>query len=82
LTEAFLPYIDRPLTELNPVELAIMRIGVYELLHRHDIPYRVIINEALELAKKFGAEEGHKYVNGILDKVARDARVDEIAKEI
>lgn len=62
--------LDRPLKELDPVELAILRLGVYELTQRIDVPYRVVINEGIELAKTFGATDGHKYINGILDKLA------------
>jgi N utilization substance protein B len=72
------PYLDRPQAELNPVELAILHIGTYELGFRPEIPYKVIINEALELAKNFGATEGHKYVNGVLDKVSHKLREAEI----
>lgn len=72
------PLLDRPFNELDPVECAIMRMGAYELQHRIDIPYRVVINEAVELAKTFGAEEGHKYVNSILDRVAKKLRSIEI----
>jgi len=73
------PLLDRPFNELDPVECAIMRLGVYELQHRLDIPYRVVINEAVELTKIFGAEEGHKYVNSILDRVAKKLRAIEVA---
>lgn len=65
---------SRPLAELDPVELAILRIALYELSKRLDIPYRVVINEALELTKKFGSIEGYKFVNGVLDQVARQQR--------
>ncbi len=75
----FIPYLDRSLDELNPVELAILRISSYELLKRLEIPYRVVINEGVELGKNFGAEESHKYINGVLDKVAHQLRVSEIA---
>lgn len=68
------PILDRKIEEVDPVEKAILRIGVYELNYRVDIPYRVIINEAIILAKKFGAEQAHAYVNGVLDKVARTVR--------
>lgn len=74
LDEGFTPFLDRDLSQLNPIELAILRLGAYELFRRIDIPYRVVINEAIELAKKFGASESHKYVNGVLDKLARQAR--------
>ncbi len=63
--------LDRPVTALDPVERAILAIGVHELLHQPDIPWRVVINEGVELAKLFGAAESHKYINGVLDKVAR-----------
>jgi N utilization substance protein B len=69
-----MPFLDRDIKDINPVELAILRIAIYELLYRSDIPYKVIINEALESAKAFGAEEGFKYINGILDKVAKKLR--------
>jgi N utilization substance protein B len=71
-------YIDRNLAELSPVEHAILLIGCYELKHRLEIPYRVVINEAVELAKGFGGTEGFKYVNGVLDKVAAQVRPDEV----
>ena len=66
--------IDRPIGQLDPVERAILRMACYELLFRHDIPYRVSINEAVSLARKFGAEQGHAFVNGVLDTVARKLR--------
>jgi len=66
--------IDRPIEQLDPVERAILRLACYELLFRHDIPYRVSINEAVLLARKFGAEQGHAFVNGVLDNVARKSR--------
>lgn len=74
LREAFVPHIDRGVAELSPVEHAILLIGTYELKHRAEIPYRVVINEAVELAKSFGGTEGFKYVNGVLDKVAQSMR--------
>lgn len=73
------PFLDRPLAQVDPVERAILRIGGYELLRRPDIAYRVIINEAVELAKLFGAEQGHRFVNGVLDKLARVVRSVEFA---
>lgn len=78
LDEHIEPVLDRAFDELDPVEKAVMRLGVYELKHRPDIPYKVAINEAVKLAKTYGAEEGHKYVNSILDSVARKLRVVEI----
>jgi N utilization substance protein B len=73
-------FTDRPLAQLDPVERAILRIGVYELQQRIDIPYRVVINEAVRLAKKFGAEQGHAFVNGVLDRAARKLRPAEYNK--
>jgi N utilization substance protein B len=72
------PLLDRPFHELDSVEVAVMRMGVYELKNRIDIPYKVVINEAIELAKTFGAEESHKYVNSILDRVAKQLREVEV----
>ncbi|HCK82715.1 MAG TPA: transcription antitermination factor NusB [Candidatus Competibacteraceae bacterium] len=68
------PYLDRPTTQIDPVECAILRIGGYELLAHPDLSSRIILNEAIELAKVFGAEQGHRFVNGVLDKVARTVR--------
>ncbi len=68
------PCLDRPIESVDPVERAILRLGAFELLHRLDVPYRVVINEAVELAKVFGAEQGHRYVNGVLDKLAKKVR--------
>lgn len=79
---AFEPYLDRKLNDLNPIELSIIRLGTYELLHCPEIPYRVVLNEAISLAKNYGSEDGHKYVNGILNKVAREVRALEINAEI
>ena len=78
LDESFRPFLDRPLDDLDPVELSVLRIGAYELKHRLQVPYRVAINESVELAKTFGATESHKYINGILDKLAQRARAEEI----
>ncbi len=71
------PILDRDIEEINPVELAILRLACYELKERIDVPYKVVINEALELTKTFGASEGHKFVNGVLDKLARQLRASE-----
>jgi N utilization substance protein B len=73
--------IDRPLKQLDPVELAILLIGVYELESRIDIPYRVVINECVNLTKRFGSIEGHKYINACLDKAAKSFREIEIQAE-
>ena len=67
-------HVDRKTTELSPVEHGVLMIGVYELTHCIDVPYKVAINEAVELAKAFGGTDGHKYVNGVLDKLAADLR--------
>ena len=72
-------HVDRKTTELSPIEHAILMIGAYELKHCVDIPYRVAINEAVELAKSFGGTDGHKYVNGVLDRAAGDLRPVEVA---
>ncbi len=69
------PLLDRPLHQLGPVERAILRIGAYELAFRPELPWRVIIDEGIELAKMFGAEQSHRYVNGVLDKLSGRVRV-------
>ncbi|BEU72930.1 transcription antitermination factor NusB [Ralstonia syzygii subsp. indonesiensis] len=79
LTESFTPFLDRPVAELSPVERAALLVGAYELVHCVDIPYKVVINEAVELAKTFGGVEGYKYVNGVLDKLAAQVRAAEVA---
>ena len=71
-------HVDRKTSDLSPVEHAVLMIGTYELTHCLDIPYRVVINEAVELAKSFGGTDGHKYVNGVLDKAASDLRTLEV----
>jgi N utilization substance protein B len=73
------PLLDRRVEQVDPVERAILRLGVYELVHCPEIPYRVVINEAVDLAKAFGAEQGHRYVNGVLDRIARQVRGGEMA---
>jgi N utilization substance protein B len=70
-------FLDRPMQQVDPVERAILRIAAYELQYRIDVPYRVILNEAITLARKFGAEQGHAFVNGVLDRLARKLRADE-----
>jgi N utilization substance protein B len=75
--EALTPYIDRPLEQVDPIERGVLRLAVYELLHRLDVPYRVIINEAIEIAKRFGSEHGHTYINGVLDRGAQSWRAAE-----
>lgn len=78
LDTSIAPLLDRRLVELDPIELAILRLGAYELSRRLEVPYRVAINEGVELAKSFGATDGHKYVNGILDKLAARLRSAEV----
>jgi len=63
------PVLDRPIGELNPIELAALRMAIYELFYRPDVPYKVVINEALDLTKTFGSTDGFKFVNGVLDKI-------------
>lgn len=77
LEAAVTPYLDRKLAELSPIESAVLLIGAYEALHCPDVPYRVVINEAVELAKSYGGTDGHKYVNGVLDKLLPVARPNE-----
>lgn len=74
---ALKPLVDRPLDQLDPVEKAILMIGAYELMDRVDIPYRVVINEGVDLCKRFGATDAHKYVNAVLDRAARELRTAE-----
>lgn len=77
LDEALKPYIDREVEQIDPIERAVLRLAAYELKYRPDVPYRVIINEAIEVTKRFGADHGHSYVNGVLDKLAAQTRVTE-----
>ncbi|MEJ2452729.1 MAG: transcription antitermination factor NusB [Candidatus Thiodiazotropha sp.] len=72
------PALDRAIESVDPVERAVLRLGAFELRFKPEVPYRVVINEAVELAKVFGAEQGHKYVNGVLDQVAKKVRAVEI----
>ncbi|PCJ48729.1 MAG: transcription antitermination factor NusB [Gammaproteobacteria bacterium] len=72
------PSLSRTLAEVDPVERAILRIATYEFLKHPEIPYRVVINEAIEQAKTFGAEDGHKFVNGVLDKISTQVRAEEV----
>ncbi|MFA5370359.1 MAG: transcription antitermination factor NusB [Sideroxydans sp.] len=72
------PYLDRPLDELSPIEFSVLLLGTYELTHQPEVPYRVVINEAVELAKTFGGSDGHKFVNGVLDKLAAQVRAAEV----
>ena len=79
LAAALTPHLDRGWTEVSPIERAVLLIGGFELIHMPETPYRVIINEAIELAKSYGGMDGHKYVNGVLDKLAAMVRADDIA---
>jgi len=81
LEALFSPLLDRTLDDLDPIERNLLRMGTFELKERIDVPYKVVINEAVSLAKKFGATESHRYINGILDKVASELRTVERAKE-
>jgi N utilization substance protein B len=78
LRAALTPLIDRPLDQLSPIEHAVLLIGAFELKNHPEIPYRVVINESVELANSFGGIDGHKYVNGVLDKFAATARAVEV----
>jgi N utilization substance protein B len=81
LEELIAPHLDRPIKELTPIELSLLRMGTYELAHRIDVPFKVVINESVSLAKKFGAAESHKYINGVLDNLARQLRSVEVAAD-
>lgn len=74
LDAALKPFLDREVDLVDPIERAVLRLGAYELMHRPDVPYRVVINEAIETTKRFGADFGHTYVNGVLDKLAAQSR--------
>ena len=78
IDQGFAALVDRSVNEIDPVERAILRIAVYELLFRLDIPYRVILNEAVALAKTFGASESHRFINGALDQAAKNLRAAEV----
>jgi transcription antitermination protein NusB len=80
LDEALQPLLDRPLAHVDAIERAVLRLAAYELKNRLDVPYRVVLNEAIDLAKDFGAEGGHTYVNGVLDKVSALWRAAELAE--
>jgi len=78
LRTQFAPYLDRPLAELSPIEHGILLIGSYELVNHMEVPYKVAINEAVELAKVFGGQDGFKFINGVLDRTAAQVRADEV----
>jgi N utilization substance protein B len=81
LREVLAPALDRPIIELSPIEHAALLLGAWELKNKIEIPYRVVINEEVELTKSFGGAEGHKYVNGVLDRLAGELRRDEVAAD-
>jgi N utilization substance protein B len=74
LDAALRPHLDREVEQVDPIERAVLRLAAYELKFRPDVPYRVVLNEAIEVTKRFGADHGHTYVNGVLDKLASDLR--------
>ena len=79
LNKLYAPHLDRPVDQLDPIETGILLLGMFELSQRIDVPYKVVINECVELAKKYGATESHKYINGVLDKAARALRKTELS---
>ena len=81
LREIIAPRIDRSIAELSPIEHGVLLLGAYELKNHPEVPYRVVINEAVELTKSFGGIDGHKYVNGVLDKLAGTLRPDEVGAD-
>lgn len=78
LEEALLPFLDRPIQGLNPIELTTLRIGAYELFHCPEIPYRVVLDESISLTKTFGSQDGFRYVNGVLNNLAKQTRAIEV----
>ena len=78
LDDALAPFLDRDIEQVDPIERAALRIAAYELRQRRDVPYRVVLNEAIETVKRFGAEHGHTYVNGVLDHAAAEWRAVEV----
>ena len=81
LDAAIMPLLDRPMGEISPVEHAVLWIGAYEFKNCLDVPWRVVLNECIELAKAFGGTDGHKYVNGVLNKLAPTLRASEVATD-
>lgn len=78
LDKELLPYLDRSVEEVDPIERALLRLGAYELKFKMEVPYKVVINEGVNLAKTFGSADSHKFINGILDKVAKQLRTVEL----
>jgi transcription antitermination protein NusB len=81
LDAAITPLLDRPLAEISPIERGVLWMGAYEFRHCLDVPWRVVINECIELAKSFGGTDGHKYVNGVLNQLAGQLRAEEVARD-
>ena len=81
LESVFEPALDRGLDDLDPIERNLLRLGTFELRDRIDVPYKVVISEAVALAKKFGATDSHRYINGVLDKISRELRTVERAQD-
>lgn len=78
LEESFAPFVDREINGLNPIELTVLRIGAFELVHCPEIPYKVALDESITLTKEFGSQDGHRYVNGVLNQLARQVRSVEV----
>lgn len=78
LEASITPFLDRDITGLNPIELTVLRIGSFELLHCHEIPYKVVLDESISLTKEFGSQDGYRYVNGVLNSLAQQVRSIEI----
>lgn len=81
LEDALKPFLDRPFKGLNPIELSVLSLSSFELLHCPEIPYRVVLDEAVSLTKTFGSQDGHRYVNGVLNNLAKEVRIIEIRGE-
>ncbi|KTD65633.1 transcription antitermination factor NusB [Legionella shakespearei] len=79
LESSILPFIDRDISGLNPIELTVLRIGAFELFHCPEIPYKVVLDESISLTKEFGSQDGHRYVNGVLNNLAKQVRSVEIS---
>ncbi|WP_182393611.1 MULTISPECIES: transcription antitermination factor NusB [unclassified Legionella] len=79
LEASITPFLDRDITGLNPIELTVLRIGSFELLHCPEIPYKVVLDESISLTKEFGSQDGHRYVNGVLNSLAQQVRSVEIS---
>ena len=82
IEESFTPFLDIAIESLNPIELTILRLSSYELLYCLDLPYRVVLDEAVTLAKEFGSQDGHRFVNGVLNKLAKQVRIVEINHQL